>query len=225
MKRQLSENQLDSLMRTLVSDAAAGDAVVNEIADSPAMWWGVQRQINGGKEAARSPWPPIAKYWRLLRVGVPVAAVLVISFFVMRSAVTVDDRANNVAPTQNDPVAVAPVVEAKNEILPVSDTSKANLDKTEPKITAMKAVFLAPAKKRVARSTTSAVTKTEFKTEFIALSYGRNLGRVQIGRVKVPSWMMVTLWLVSAVQRPTSMIDAEVVVGDDGMTHAIRFIR
>jgi len=65
----------------------------------------------------------------------------------------------------------------------------------------------------------------EIKSEFIALTYTGNPESGQLVRVKVPSSMMVTLGLVSAVQRPTSMIDAGVVVGDDGMTHAIRFIR
>ncbi|MBK9768379.1 MAG: hypothetical protein IPP63_15940 [Chloracidobacterium sp.] len=44
-------------------------------------------------------------------------------------------------------------------------------------------------------------------------------------RVRVPSEMMVTLGLVNSVEKPTSMVDAEVVIGDDGQTHAIRFIR
>ena len=113
MKRQLSEEQLDSLMRTLISDAAADEATVNEIADSPAMWLGVQRQINERKGVfAFALAAAIQKYWRLLFVGVPVAAaaVLVISFFVMRPATTVDDRANNVI-AGNDLVAVVPVVE------------------------------------------------------------------------------------------------------------------
>ena len=99
------------------------------------------------------------------------------------------------------------------------------ISNTELKAMPVKAVFVAPAKKRVARPLTAAAEKTEIKTEFIALSYGRNPESGQIVRVRVPSSMMVTVGLVPSVQKPTSMIDAEVVVGDDGMTHAIRFIR
>jgi hypothetical protein len=36
---------------------------------------------------------------------------------------------------------------------------------------------------------------------------------------------MVTLGLVATVEKPSALIDAEVVVGDDGLTRAIRFIR
>jgi len=162
-----------------------------------------------------------------LLVGVPVtaAAVLVISFFVMHPAVTVDDRAEGIIPTNNRTVAVVPVVENTNDDLPVAVTSKVDEDKAELKPTAVRTVFVAPARKRVTKSLTAAVKKTEIKTEFIALSYGRNPESGQIVRVKVPSSMMVTVGLVPSVQKPTSMIDAEVVVGDDGMTHAIRFIR
>jgi hypothetical protein len=36
---------------------------------------------------------------------------------------------------------------------------------------------------------------------------------------------MVQLGLVSTVAKPSELVDAEVLVGDDGLTHAIRFIR
>lgn len=45
MNKQFSDEQLDQMMRTMMSDAALDDAAVNEIADSPTMWWAVQRQI------------------------------------------------------------------------------------------------------------------------------------------------------------------------------------
>ena len=75
-------------------------------------------------------------------------------------------------------------------------------------------------------NTTSALAKkaVEIKTEFIALSYARNPESGQIVRVKVPSSMMVTLGLVATVEKPSALVDAEVIVGDDGLTRAIRFI-
>jgi hypothetical protein len=65
----------------------------------------------------------------------------------------------------------------------------------------------------------------EIKTEFIALSYARDPESGQIVRVKVPSSMMVSLGLVVSVEKPSDLVDAEVLVGDDGLTRAIRFIR
>jgi hypothetical protein len=78
------------------------------------------------------------------------------------------------------------------------------------------------------RKMTSAVARprpTEVKSEFIALSYARNPESGQVVRVKVPSSMMVSLGLVASVEKPNSLVNAELLVGDDGMTHAIRFIR
>jgi hypothetical protein len=37
--------------------------------------------------------------------------------------------------------------------------------------------------------------------------------------------MMVTLGVVPTVDKPSELVDAEVLVGDDGLTRAIRFIR
>src|SRR5438445_9248547 len=100
MKRELSDEQLDNLMRIIVTDASADDAIIYEIADSPSVWWGVQRQINTQKNAVRSPWPPAPKLWRWLTIGVPaVAAVLLVAFFVLRPANMSGDQANNGAPT------------------------------------------------------------------------------------------------------------------------------
>ena len=36
---------------------------------------------------------------------------------------------------------------------------------------------------------------------------------------------MVSLGLVANVKQPSDLVDAEVLVGDDGLTRAIRFIR
>jgi hypothetical protein len=65
----------------------------------------------------------------------------------------------------------------------------------------------------------------EVKTDFIALAYAREPESGQLVRVKVPSSMMVTLGVVPTVTNPSALVDAEVVVGDDGLTRSIRFIR
>lgn len=229
MKKQLSDEQLDNLMRTLVSDAAVDDAMLNEIADSPTMWWGVQREI-GQHSETRSPWPPIVKLWRWLMIGVPVAAaaVLVISFFVLRPGAPSENRANIDIPAKNDTVVSTSQPESTNEQTTVAVNSS-NKENTTAKKNMTTARFVAPAKRiaiRPTSTTASSVKKAaEIKTEFIALSFARNPESGQIVRVRVPSSMMVTLGLVASVQEPSSLVDAEIVVGDDGQTHAIRFIR
>ena len=239
MKKQLSDEQLDTLMRNLLNDAAADDATVNEIADSPAIWWGVQRRINSRRATMLSAWPPIGKVLRWLMIGVPVAAAtaFIISFIVFRPAETGD----NIAKSISQPITT--VSDSKPSILPIDnpsidnppigntlpDATKAvqNLTRREkPQVVTAK--FRHDVKHSAVRQevTTAANVKksAEIKTEFIALSYARNPESGQIVRVRVPSSMMVSLGLVASVKKPSEMVDAEVLVGDDGLTRAIRFI-
>ena len=223
MRKQFTDEQLDQMMRTLVSDAALNEAEVNEIADSPQMLWAVKRQINQQKELSVSPWPPIGKLWRWLMIGVPTAAAaaLLISFVVFKPV---------------NEVGIAGIIPVNNVVSSQPKaTEEPTIAKTEDKtvirkqVTAVPVKFTAPKRlvnRSVSNSTVAkATTKTEIKTEFIALSYARNPESGQIVRVKVPSSMMVTLGLVASVDKPSNLVDAEVLVGDDGLSRAIRFIR
>src|SRR5258706_16009175 len=111
---------------------------------------------------------------------------------------------------------------AKPDSVSVKEPGKRQkLDAIRPKLqTAAKQTLAKP------QTSTAAVKSkaAEIKTDFIALSYARGAESGQIVRVKVPSSMMVTLGLVATVEKPTSLVDAEVVIGDDGLTRAIRFI-
>ncbi len=208
-----------------MSDALLDDAAVNEIADSPTMWWAVQRQIAEQKATAVSPWPPVNIIRRLLMIGVPatVAAALLISLFVFRSS----SVPNDVAAVPTNVETSLPQTNIQND--EVSPTVDADVKQPEQKRPQTIAASLKTSPKQIKKQiiSTQAVAKekTEIKTEFIALSYARSPDSGQIVRVKVPSSMMVTLGLVASVEKPSNLVDAEVVVGDDGLTRAIRFIR
>lgn len=230
MRKQLSEEQIDKLMQALMTDAAASDEMVSEIADSPAVWWGVQRRITAEKDSVRSPWPPRPKFWRWLMFGLPAAAaaVLAVSLLVTRPAEMPGDLANNIAPPTESRTFDSPIFESAPLIASQRETNDEWVVKpTRRNIATTRSA--ATAKRTFNRSTptTKTVAKkdAEIKTEFIALSYARDAESGQIVRVKVPSSMMVTLGLVSTVEKPSRLVDAEVVVGDDGLTRAIRFIR
>ncbi len=226
MQKEFSDQQLDQLMRSLVNQASLDENAVAEIAESPTLWWGVQRHIKGGDESTSSPWPPSVAIRRWLTIVVPsmAAAALVLAFFMMRTPVVPVERV--LAPTMTSdaettatPVSPASVVTDSKTVTALavpskqSGTQKASTTQTKPKA--------------VARTATPVVAKasTEVKTDYIALTYAGNPDSGQVVRVKVPSSMMVSLGLVSSVEKPTRLVDAEVVVGDDGQTHAIRFIR
>lgn len=231
MKKQLSDEQIDQLMRRLINDASLGETSINEIADSPTMWWTVHRNINERKSLTVSPWPPIAGFWRWALVGVPTvaAAALLISLFGWQPA-NVDNRAlagdNHVSKETTDGRRVVTSDADSSAAADVtSTTGQGAVKQIAPAPRIAKFVNRKPRLTRSSVETVTARQSTEIKTDFIALSYARNPESGQIVRVKVPSSMMVTLGLVSSVKRPSNLVDAEVLIGDDGLTHAIRFIR
>ena len=79
------------------------------------------------------------------------------------------------------------------------------------------------AARKTVKSTIARSSKTEMATEFIALSYLPASESGQVVRVKVPRSMLVSLGVSINVERGKELINAEVVVGDDGAARAIRF--
>ena len=230
MKRQLSDEQLDRLMRGLLNESAADDATVNQVADSPATWWAVQKQINQQKDSIGMPWPPMPKLWRLLLIGIPVAAAVIfaVTFFAIFPGATSTDQARTVEPAVYPQTKQIPVTATEIET-PVR-TGNGQLREVKAvtheqrKVIASKSASY-PKSAMAAFKPSTSEKSAEIKTDFIALSYARNPESGQIVRVRVPSSMMVTLGLVGTVEKPSRLVDAEVLVGDDGLTHSIRFIR
>lgn len=225
MKKQLSDEQLDALMRTLVKDASADESLIDEIAAAPQIWWSIQRSIGEKKARKRPLLSSVFRKWLMFGVPAAAAVLFVIGFFSFRpSQEAKTDLAglhqNEVSQTAKAPIGVnpEPAVRANNDNEIVTKA---------PKTIAIKRTSITtPGAKQVSRRSSPAnVVKTEIKSDFIALSNVGNPESGQIVRVKVPSSMMVSLGLVQSVAKPSDLIDAEVVVGDDGMNHAIRFIR
>ncbi|MBP6003226.1 MAG: hypothetical protein KA746_07315 [Pyrinomonadaceae bacterium] len=225
MKRQLSDEEFESILRTLITDASVDESMVDEVADSPALWWSVQREINKQKDRATSPWPPVSVLRRWLMFGVPTfaAVALVAGIFIFRGLPTTESASvlTETAPTTTMTPAPAVPTDSTTEISVVAAPAKAEAPRDKTTKAAVKTT-----ERRGARAVTAtAMEKAAIKTDFIALSYARNPESGQLVRVKVPSSMMVTLGLVASVEKPNDLVDAEVVVGDDGLTRAIRFIR
>lgn len=222
MNKLNKEEEMDRLLRTLTNDAAVDDSSIDEIADSPQLWWGVQRQIAAGREAGSVWTHSVIRRWLMFGAPLAAAAVIALAIFVAQPAdepgdITAVDQPSSVT---NEPPSKSNVVVDSQVDQPVDIVStKASSTRVKKAVT--------PSKKTIVKLTQTAPEKDlpEIKSEFIALSYARNPESGQIVRVKVPSSMMVSLGLVSSVEKPTSLVNAEILVGDDGMTHAIRFIR
>lgn len=224
MLKDNSDERFDAFMKKLIAHTAIDDSEINDIADSPAVWWEVKRRIAEQKSEQGFAWSPVVKTWRLLLFGVPTFAAVAIlaGFFVFRPA--------------GDNSTSAPLHTASSGTRSIAAISRPvaadNVQVVQPSvdIRGKRSNDLGPAtaayKRPAVRSTVNTTAKSpEIKTEFIALSYARDAESGQIVRVKVPSSMMVTLGLVATVEKPSALVDAEVIVGDDGLTRAIRFIR
>jgi cytoskeletal protein RodZ len=227
----MKDHELEKLMRRITRDAALNDAAADDIADSQTLWWSVQREIRNA-ELVRAPWPPNFLQ-RLLMIGVPVVAAVLIGVGLYVNSVrtvppeTASQVKKDVRQTTSASaglmVQTSPsVVQPQTEPLSVPAIQKGN-STVKPVHAMQRTHTISLPRTLVAKSSSS--TATEIKSEFIALAYARSPESGQLIRVKVPSSMMVSLGVVPTVNDPSKLIDAEVLVGDDGLTHAIRFIR
>lgn len=224
MSNNIPDDKFDLFLKGLMDDAATDDSTVDEIASSPALWWNVQRRIEAQKAAARSPWPPVKTFFRVLKYAVPAfaALTLVIGVVVFYPKPDANDAASLTSISVNEP-AVTPNSFANVEAAQ-PEPKPENTEKTHLKAVRVRAARDSAVRRNERSAQPLTAEKTEIKSDFIALSYARDAESGQIVRVKVPSSMMVTLGLVATVEKPTALVDAEVIVGDDGLTRAIRFI-
>jgi len=221
----MKDQELDRLLQQVARDAMLDDQAVDEIAESPTLLWNVQREIRNA-DTAKAPWPPNILR-RLLIVGVPVATAIVIGLGVYFG--TISSRTPELAEAPQ--TTVQPDLNGPSQ--PVASRA-INPDKTADKATIAARrtveIFRASSQRtRTARVPAVAAAKdgtsAEIKSGFVALAYAQDPESGQLVRVKVPSSMMVSLGVVPTVSDPSKLIDAEVLVGDDGLTHSIRFIR
>ena len=242
MDRKFSDEQLDRIAKNLLKDFALEEETLDEIAGSPKLWWDVRHRIEAENTRREKNW------FAAFRWQIPVFGALAIFVCFGLTAVFLNSK-----DTPNQPVAKENPVQNKAEekantpedvaIAPSNDNSnkpaiskklnpvpeKVSVKNIEPK-----AKFVAG--NQIAKFSTKELNKSskkkdlpktveETKTDFIALSYAANTDGGQIVRVKVPSSMMVSLGVATNVEKGSDLVNAEVVIGDDGLARAIRFIR
>lgn len=231
MSNDMKDQELDRLMRQIAEDASLDEASADEIADSPALWWNVQREVRTAS-SAKSPWPPNV-FRRWLIVGLPVAAAIALGLGVYLGSSTVitpevtnlpssKDRSTPAREPESNPTERLNRVE-EPDLVPAGSKGPAK-NEVSPRraVLATKGVSLP---RSVTASSVRPKVPAEIRSDFLALAYASDPDSGQIVRVKVPSSMMIQLGVVATVESPSALVDAEVLVGDDGLTHAIRFIR
>lgn len=232
MQKNLTDEKLDGLMRSLITDASPAPEEVEDIVRSPEIPWAIRREIGAREAAQKSPWPPanILRRWLMIGGTAIAAAGLIISF--MFHSTVPNQKAELAADASRGSGPLTPEVKGPDSSTLPEPTVDRHASKPiqavkANRVTAYKS-YAAKTPAPVIRSqprTLTAPERQEIKTDFIALNYARDPASGQIVRVKVPSSMMVSLGVVSTVEKPAQLVDAEVLVGDDGLTRAIRFIR
>jgi hypothetical protein len=225
MKPRDTSDKFDEIMKMLLDEASADDSYINDIADTPALWWNVRRNISKDPSPAMNGLPFFARVGRLLAFAVPAAAAVLVfaSVFIYRPDGQLLDRAAALATTSRTVMNVDPGTDKLKQTNAVRSANVENniVSPSRVKFKAASTTAVRPVKARF----TKPRQQDEIKSDFIALSYTNEAQSGQYIRVKVPSSMMVSLGLVSTVEKPAMLVDAEVIVGDDGLTRAIRFIR
>jgi hypothetical protein len=243
MDRKLSDEQVDRIAKDLLQDFALDDAAVDEIAGSPRLWWNIKNQIEAEKTRREKSWFAAFRP-QLLAFGALVVLIcggLAVLF--LKTAKNSNSPIAEKSPLQNPTGQIAKNPEDSSNLSPKIDSEnpetakksnpvpeKISVKKVEPKTrfvaqnqrseTSAKQI-VNPSKKEISPLTVA----EETKTDFIALSYSGGTDSGQLVRVKVPGSMMVSLGLQTNVEKESELVNAEVVIGDDGLARAIRFIR
>jgi hypothetical protein len=241
MDKKLSDEQLDKIARNLLKDFTLDDAAIDEIAESPKLWWSVRNRIEAEKTRREKSWffafrPQILAFGALAMViCVGLAALFLNSKNDSQPIAKVDSvqspTEEKVKTPENSAVVLPkddfkkPEISKKSESNPVY--AKVPVKNIEPKAKLIAKNQLRETSAKQANNSSKVLSKTpeETKTDFIALSYAANTDSGQIVRVKVPSAMMVSLGVATNVEKESKLVSAEVIIGDDGLARAIRFIR
>lgn len=230
MNKQFSDEQLDQILSKIVKDSALSKTEIEEIADSPNLWWNVQKNIRENKETRRKGWIPPWFDWRVAAFGsmiLVVCAGFILFANSRNEEISADIKALDIS------IPVAPKIDV------VETPRKEQLieAKIESKISPKKFVStknnsnLTASTKSVNRSINQLPKSKvqpkaeEFKTDFIALNYSPAAESGNILKVKVPRSMMVTLGVTQNVENGSELVNAEVLMGDDGLARAIRFVQ
>lgn len=236
--QKLSDRQLDRLVRTILQSTIITDEEIEEIAESQQLRRNVLNGIGEEKSRRENRWF-LGWHWQAATAG-SVLFLLIAGAFVWFSsspqteiAAVADEKINFVLEDKFVASDVKAETTPSNSSEPQAETSatvrqkdllvKAEKTLTEP-VPRTKKNRAETTPQKITNAKIAGSSKTEIATEFIALSYLPASESGQVVRVKVPRSMLVSLGVSTNVERSKEMVNAEVIVGDDGAARAIRFL-
>ncbi len=233
-KTHPSEEVVDELCREIVNAAQASEAEIHAAANAPFLYQRLRAQIAAEQKpiatiapSRSSEWSFVAAFgafqnhWRWAFAAAALALIIVVGWQARKPSapqIAGHQRASSTAPEAAKP---------NTEITPAStNRSTERAVKSLPiasKIASIKATKAAPNKMRRAISDEAT---TEIATEFLPLTYSANRDdqRGQIVRLEMPRSVLTTMG-VPTTNITGDRVKADVMLSDDGVALAIRFIQ
>jgi len=220
-KAQCEAEALEEFCREAVQAARASEDEINAAANAPFLYQRVRARIASEQERRADAQPgggliaALLAGWRLLpraRWAFAAAALALFALTLLRwspETATSPGKSDSGAAEQlahNGPAPASTEVSGVRQL----DAAKAAQSRG----------------RRMARR--SHVEETETATEFLPLTYVAHAddeGSGQIVRVNLPRESLFALGLPVSAERAGELVKADVIVGDDGLARAIRFIR
>jgi hypothetical protein len=227
MKQEQKETTIKELFQQLKRE---DERHASSFADS---WAAAQSRLEERGQAlrARAPNPivrrPLAQSWSRLRWYLAAAAVILIACgFIVYSAIQNGSQKDRPVITERTPEPQPPVRrEAQVEKGAVKPEPRRRSHAPQPR-RANRPQLKPPSIPN--DSITAEAEESEDSTDFILLRYGDDHKPMESGeviRVQMPRSALITLGLPVDVERTDEPVMADLLIGEDGLARAIRFVR
>jgi hypothetical protein len=222
MEKDRKNNRLDAAIKNVLSAAAASEPEIDEIATKPFTYAAIRSRIDSADLAPARP-------ERRRLVPVMAFGSVVLAAFIAGGAYLLNGDG-----AVAHQVAVAPVdqpAEPKGASVQTPDVFRPQVIAADFKTPKVKTVF----RKRATRKTTRPAKKETRRTlspdladTFYALDYrgvsGEAVDGGRVVRLKVPRASLFAMGMNVPLENEAASVEADVMVGPDGVPHAIRLV-
>jgi hypothetical protein len=229
-------NQDDSsaeLCRQILQTARAGQDEIEAAVNAPFLFQRIRNQI--ATEGNVSHQTAVAKHRNLFssffasfnwRWGwaIPATAVILFGFVMVATRSNSGGNKPNEIVVRTSPAFVPPT--------PIATQAGGQVNEVAPRNTKVIKAAYHPRTKlssgRVSRPSTTSTEAAEAVTDFLPLTYLSETAAADSGhvvRVEVPRTMMASMGVLTNRERHAEFVKADVIIGDDGLARAIRFVQ